>query len=147
MLNALDHPSDPDFHPTKIHGVVSLGEFKSLADQSGITVEACARRIDPTIENHAMALDIRYPGSTVLAEKRKYGQNGKYLAFVTGAFGNLSSDFLVLIDFITSVKAVHSLQWHITMLRPIPPTFDLFLWTLCFTPLGSSHSSALSRSC
>jgi hypothetical protein len=35
----------------------------------------------------AALLDARYAGSTVLAEKRKHGKDGKYLAFVTGSVG------------------------------------------------------------
>ena len=102
-----------NFKVTKIHGFVSLVEVKGLSAQSE-TVPARVSRIDPDIEKAASSLDAKYPGSTVLAEKRKYGKDGKYLALVTGSLGNLSPDVFTFVEFIASVQTVHALQWRNT---------------------------------
>jgi hypothetical protein len=52
----------------------------------------------------------KHVGSTVLAEKRKYGKDGKYLAFVTGSLGNLSADVYTFIEFIAGVQTTRALQ-------------------------------------
>jgi hypothetical protein len=51
---------------------------------------------------------------TVLAEKRKDGKNGKYLAFVTGSLGNLSADVYTFIELIAGVQITRDLQWRNT---------------------------------
>jgi hypothetical protein len=58
-------------------------------------------------------LDAKYVGST-LAEKRKHGKDGKYLAFVTGSLGNLSADVYTLIEFIAGAQTTRALQWRNT---------------------------------
>ena len=97
----------------KLHDFASLGEFKTLSTQSE-SVEDRARRVDPDIEKAAAELDRKYPGSTVLEEKRKYGKDGKYLALVSGSLGNLSSDFSCVVDFIASVQTARAIHWHTT---------------------------------
>ena len=106
-------PRIAGFQETKLHDVASLGEFKTLSTQSE-SVEDRARRVDPDIEKAAAELDRKYPGSTVLEEKRKYGKDGKYLALVSGSLGNLSSDFSSVVDFIASVQTARAIHWHTT---------------------------------
>ena len=65
---------------------MTLVEVKGLATVAE-TVAHRASRIDSDIDKAALALDTKYPGSTVLAEKKKYGEGGKYLALVTGSLG------------------------------------------------------------
>jgi hypothetical protein len=48
-------------------------------------------------------------GSTTLAEKRKYGKDGKYLAFVSGSLRNLSADVYTLIEFIAGIQTTRAL--------------------------------------
>ena len=72
------------------------------------------KRINPDINRAAADLDLKYPGSTVLQEKMKYGEGGQYLALVTGSLGNFSSDVLILVDFIASVQTVRARQWRTT---------------------------------
>ena len=63
-------------HVTVLNGRVVLGEVKTLSTQSE-KVQARANRIDPDIDKAAAELDAKYPGSTVLQEKKKYGKDGK----------------------------------------------------------------------
>ena len=111
--NGYGVPQIIGFHKTKLHDFETLLEFKGLSTQSE-SVEDRASRIDRDIEEAAADLDSRYPGSTVLEEKRKYGKDGKYLALVTGSLGNLSSDFSTIVEFIASIQTVRALQWQIT---------------------------------
>ena len=78
------------------------------------TVAHRASRIDSDIDKAAVALDTKYPGSTVLAEKKKYGEGGKYLALVTGSLGNCSADLNVVVDLIAGVNTVRALELRIT---------------------------------
>jgi hypothetical protein len=59
-------------------------------------------------------LDAKYVGSTILAEKGKYGKDGKYLAFVTDSLGNLSASVYTFIEFIAGVQTTRDLQWRNT---------------------------------
>jgi hypothetical protein len=102
----------PD-RPTKLHGVVTLGEVKGLAKVSE-TVAQRAGRINSDIKKSAAALDAKYPGSTVSMELMKYGQTGEYLALVTGSLANCSADVSVLVDFIAGVKTVRALEQRST---------------------------------
>jgi hypothetical protein len=114
LINARHAPRQKGFHDdNKLHDCVTLGELKTTSTQLE-SVEERARRIDPDIEKAAAKLDRKYPGSTVLEEKRKYGRGGKYLALVSGSLGNLSSDFLVVVEFIASIQAIRARQWRTT---------------------------------
>jgi hypothetical protein len=55
-------------------------------------------------------LNAKYVGSVVLAEKRKYGKDGEYLAFVTGSLGNLSAGVYTFIEFIAGVQTTRALR-------------------------------------
>ena len=113
LLDFRNVPALENFHVTKFSYLTTLGEFKGLSSQGESVIER-ADRIDTDIENAAKALDQKYPGSTVLEEKRKYGKNGKYAALVTGALGNLSPDVLTLIESIACVQTIRALQWRTT---------------------------------
>ena len=62
-------------------------------------------------------LDSRHPGSTFVHELNLYGV---YVALVTGPFGNLSSDFSTLVDFIARERAMQTME-----LRDIKPALAL----------------------
>ena len=113
-------------HVTSLNDRVVLWEVKGLSTQSE-TVQARASRIDPDIDKAAADLDAKYPGSTVLQEKKKYGKDGKYLALVTGSLGNFSSDVLTLVEFIASVQTVHALQWRTTSSEQLFGMYRRFL--------------------
>ena len=49
-----------------------------------------------------------------MAEKKKYGEGGKYLALVTGSLGNCSADLNVIVDLIAGVNTVRALELRIT---------------------------------
>ena len=66
--------------------------------------------MDSDIDKAAANLDLKYPGSTALQEKMKYGEGGQYFALVTGSLGNFSSDVLTLVDFIASVQTARAFQ-------------------------------------
>ena len=102
-----------DRPPNKLHDVVTLVEVKGLATVAE-TVAHRAGRIDSDIDKAALALDTKYPGSTVLAEKKKYGEGGKYLALVTGSLGNCSADLNVVVDLIAGINTVRALELRIT---------------------------------
>ena len=102
-----------DRRPNKLHDLVTLVEVKGLATVAE-TVAHRASRIDSDIDKAAVALDTKYPGSTVLAEKKKYGEGGKYLALVTGSLGNCSADLNVVVDLIAGVNTVRALELRIT---------------------------------
>ena len=113
-------------HVTVLNGRAVLWEVKTLSTQSE-KVQARANRINPDIDKAAADLDAKYPGSTVLQEKKKYGKDGKYLALVTGALGNFSSDVLTLVEFIASVQTVHALQWRTTSSEQLFGMYRRFL--------------------
>ena len=71
----------------------------------GTSVEDRQRKINADIKKHAQELGRQNPGSTFEAELKAYGENGEYLALVTGPFANLSSDFNVLADLIARERA------------------------------------------
>jgi hypothetical protein len=102
-----------DRPPNKLHDAVTLVEVKGLATVAE-TVAHRAGRIDSDIDKAALALDTKYPGSTVLAEKKKYGEGGKYLALVTGSLGNCSVDLNVVVDLIAGINTVRALELRIT---------------------------------
>ena len=102
-----------DRPPNKLHDVVTLVEVKGLATTAE-TVAHRAGRIDSDIDKAALALDTKHPGSTVSAEKKKYGEGGKYLALVTGSLGNCSADLSVVVDLIAGIKTVRALELRIT---------------------------------
>jgi hypothetical protein len=102
-----------DRPPNKLHDVVTLVEVKGLATTAE-TVAHRAGRIDSDIDKAALALDTKHPGSTVSAEKKKYGEGGKYLALVTGSLGNCSADLIVVVDLIAGIKTVRALELRIT---------------------------------
>jgi hypothetical protein len=94
---------------------ISTVEVNGLSSQSQRpTVDKRANLIDSDIEKAAASLDARYVGSTVSAGKRKNGKDGKYLAFVTGSLGNLSTDVYTFMEFIAVVQTTRALQWRNT---------------------------------
>jgi hypothetical protein len=95
----------------KIHGTVYLIEVKGLSSQKP-TVDERANLIDSDIDKATASLDARYVGSTVFAENRKYGKDGKYLAFVTDSLGKFSADANTFIEFIAGVQTTRALQWR-----------------------------------
>ena len=96
--------NDPFQAPNKLLGCQTLIEHKTMASL-GMTVEDRQSKINTDIKKHAQELDRQNPGSTFEAELKAYGENGKYLALVTGPFANLSSDFNVLVDLIARERA------------------------------------------
>ena len=88
----------------------ALVETKGLATVNGETVEQRAERVNRDYVRHAKALDARYPGSKVLDDLFRYGIDGKVLALVTGALGNCSTDLLVVVDFIATIKTARALE-------------------------------------
>ena len=96
--------------PTKLHSTVTLVETKGLATVNGETVEQRAEGVNRDYVRHAKALDARYPGSKVLDDLFSYGIDGKVLALVTGALGNCSTDLLVVVDFIATIKTARALE-------------------------------------
>jgi hypothetical protein len=58
-----------------------------------------------------------------LAEKKKYGEGGKYLALVTGSLGNCSADVLVIVDFIAGIKTVRALELRTTNIDQLFSTY------------------------
>jgi hypothetical protein len=100
--------------PNKLCDVVTLAEVKGLATTAE-TVAHRAGRIDSDYDKAALALDTKYPGSTVLNEKKKYGGvGGKVLALVTGSLGNCSADLNIVVDLIAEIKTVRALELRIT---------------------------------
>jgi len=69
-------------HPASSWGQ-TLIEHKTMASL-GMTVEDRQSKINTDIKKHAQELDRQNPGSTFEAELKAYGENGKYLALVTG---------------------------------------------------------------
>ena len=108
--------------PTKLHGVVTLGEVKGLAKVSE-TVAHRAGRINPDIKRSAAALDATYQGSAASTELMKYGKGGEYLALVTGSLGNCSADVLVIVDFIAGIKTVRALELRTTNVDQLFSTY------------------------
>jgi hypothetical protein len=113
LIDARAIPQPKDFHFTKIHGKVSLVEVKETSSQKQ-TVEERANLIESDIEKAAASLDAKYAGSTVLAEKRKHGKDGKYLAFVTGSLCNFSAGVYTFTEFISGAQTTRALQWRNT---------------------------------
>ncbi len=68
------------------------------------------------IKRRAEELGARHPGSTFVHELGLY----LYIALVTGPFGNLSSDFNLLVDFIARERAMQTMK-----LRSTNPTLAL----------------------
>ena len=127
------------------HGdVVALVEVKGPATTAE-TVAHRAGRIDSDIEKAALALDTKYQGSTVLAEKKKYGEGGKSLALVTGSLGNCSADLNVVVDLIAGVNTVRALELRIANHQPgpavqhVPPSPGVLLRPVHNAPLGPPH--------
>jgi hypothetical protein len=98
-----------DCPPNKLHDTVTLVEVKGLATVAE-TVAHRAGRIDSNIDKAASALDTKYPELAVLAEKKKYGEGGKYLALVTGSLGYCSADLKFIVDLIAGVSTVRALE-------------------------------------
>jgi hypothetical protein len=65
---------------------------------------------DSNIEKAAASLDAKYVGSTILAEKREDGKDGKYHAFVTVSLENLSTDVFTFIEFIAGIQTARALK-------------------------------------
>jgi hypothetical protein len=105
LVDARNCTSNDQFQaPNKLLGCQTLIEHKTMASL-GMTVEDRQSKINTDIKKHAQELDRQNPGSTFEAELKAYGENGKYLALVTGPFANLSSDFNALVDLIARERA------------------------------------------
>jgi hypothetical protein len=72
-------------------------------------------------------LDARYVGSAVLEEKRKYGKDGKYLAFVTGSLSNLSAGVYTFMEFIAGAQTTRALHWRSTSREQLFSMYRHFL--------------------
>ncbi len=83
---------------------LKIGELKALS-QRNITVEKRARRIQLGLNQNDKDLDARAPRSTVHAEMKSYGIEGRYIALVVGRFGEFSRGFVKVRDFIARQKA------------------------------------------
>ena len=132
-----------DRPPNKLHDAVTLVEVKGLAIVAE-TVAHRAGRIDSDIDKAALALDTNYPGSTILAEKNKYGEGGKYLALVTGSLGNGSADLSIVVDLIAGIKTVRALELRITnQARPsvqhASPSPGVLFRPVHNAPMGPPH--------
>ena len=124
-----------DRPPNKLHEVVTLVEVKGLATVAE-TVAHRAGRIDYDIDKAALALDTKYPGSTVLAEKKKYGEGGKYLALVTGSLGNCSTD--------SALSSTSSRAWSSSCESPTKDQLLSMHRRCLMSPFGLSPATAPS---
>ena len=116
VVDARDCDAGPFPTPNPLVGRKFLVEHKTLASLL-ISVVARARKIHIDIKKRAEELDSRHPGSTFVHELNLYGV---YVALVTGPFGNLSSDFSTLVDFIARERAMQTME-----LRDIKPALAL----------------------
>ena len=101
MLDCSLPPGQP---PNSLDGYRHLGELKTLA-QLNISVEERAERIQRDLEQNAKDLGARDPRSTVHAEMKSYGIEGRYIALVVGRFGEFPRDFVKMRDYIARQKA------------------------------------------
>ena len=101
MLDCSLPPGQPS---NSLDGYRHLGELRTLA-QRNISVEERARRIQQDLIKHAKDLDARDPRNTVHAEMKSYGIEGRYIAQVVGRFGEFSTDFIMLRDYIPRQRA------------------------------------------
>jgi hypothetical protein len=104
-VNAQDFDAGPFPDPNPLVGCKNLFEHKTLASLL-ISAQARARKVLTDIKKRAEELDARHPGSTFVHELGFY----KYIALVTGPFGNLSSDFSALVDFIARERAMQTIK-------------------------------------
>ena len=116
VVDARDCDAGPFTSPNQLVGRRFLVEHKTLASLL-ISVAARAKKILSDIKKRAEELDTRHPGSTFVHELGMYGE---YVALVTGPFGNLSTDFKSLVDFIARERAMQTMK-----LRDIEPTLAL----------------------
>ena len=116
VIDGRDCDSGPFSPPNPLVGCKSLVEHKTLASLL-ISVRARAAKVCTDIKKRAEELDLRHPGSTFVHELSLYSP---YLALVTGPFGNLSSDFSVLVDFIARERALQTME-----LRDVKPALAL----------------------
>ncbi len=91
-------------------GRKTLVGHKTLASLL-ISVQARAKKVHTDIQNRAKELDARHPGSTFVQDLAPYG---KYMVLVTGPFGNLSSDFNTLVDFIARERDMRTMKLRCT---------------------------------
>jgi hypothetical protein len=110
VINALDCDAGPFPSPNPLVGRKTLVEHKTLASLL-ISVQARAKKVHTDIQNRAKELDARHPGSTFVQDLDSYG---KYMVLVTGPFGNLSSDFNTLVDFIARERAMRTMKLRCT---------------------------------
>ena len=104
-MYARDCDAGPFPSPNPIVGCKSLFEHKTLASLL-VSVQARARKVLADIKRRAEELDARHPGSTFVHELGLY----LYIALVTGPFGNLFSDFNLLVDFIARERAMQTMK-------------------------------------
>jgi hypothetical protein len=108
-VNAQDCDAGPFPDPNPLVGCKILFEHKTLASLL-ISVPARAKKVLTDIKKRAEELDVRHPGSTFVHELGLY----LYIALVTGPFGNLSSDFNTLVDFIARERAMQTMKLRVT---------------------------------
>jgi hypothetical protein len=77
----------------------------SRQKKTRISVEERAERIQRDLEQNPKDLGARDPRSTVHAEMKSYGVDGRYIALVVGRFGEFSRDFVKLRDYIARQRA------------------------------------------
>jgi hypothetical protein len=85
-------------------GYRHLGDLKTLP-QRNISVEERAERIQRDLDQNATDLGARDPCSTVHADMKSYGIEGRYIALVVGRFGEFFRDFAELRDYIARQRA------------------------------------------
>ncbi|MEI6872924.1 MAG: hypothetical protein WCL08_11635, partial [Verrucomicrobiota bacterium] len=116
VIDARDCVAGPFSTPNCLVGRQTLVEHKTLASLL-MSVKSRAKKVHTDIKNRAEELDLRHPGSTFTLELNSYGP---YHVLVTGPFGNLSSDFTSLVDFIARELAMQTME-----LRNINPALAL----------------------
>jgi hypothetical protein len=94
MLDCSLPPGQPS---NSLGGYRHLGELKTLA-QRNISVEERARRIQLDLDQNASDLGARDPRSTVHAEMKSYGTEGRFIELVVGRFEESSKYFAKLRD-------------------------------------------------
>ncbi len=94
----------PGQPPNSLDGYRHLGELKTLA-QRNISVVERAMHIKLDLDQNVKDLGARVSRSTVHAEMQSYGVEGRYIALVVGRFGEFSTDFAKLRDYIARQSA------------------------------------------
>ena len=100
----LDCSLPPGQPSNSLDGYRQLGELKTPS-QRNFSVKKRVERIQRDLEQNAKDLDARDPCSTVHAEMKSYGIEGRHIALVVGRFSEFSKDFAQLRDYIACKRA------------------------------------------